>query len=380
MEVLRDFVAHYLDFILSPSVFLALALVSPVIFLIYQDSKTPSRLTSRSEVPGCRRFGLAAGEPSYLRDQYSISTRGSHPSTGKVRVKALFTYPVKSGRGVELRVSEVESVGLRYDRLFSFAQLIPAKAGSGKEGQDEWRFITQREFPRLALLSTELWLPDPRQPSSTDTTATPRDSRGTPRRRSLRSIPGTTSSLNGSDPVNDWHANDGCLIIRFPYDPDFNPFGLRSRTVTIRLPLSPTPERAEAKRYQYQELSIWKDRPMAINMSTEIPTDLMAKLKEVLWVRAPLALFRVDDDHHRTVSRNLPEEFADRFKVKLADSYPLHILNLASVRDIDGRLPDRAAFKGRLDARRFRANIYIEGEYRPMSLCVRSEALADLVV
>jgi uncharacterized protein YcbX len=60
-----------------------------------------------------------------------------------ITLGALFVYPVKSCRGVELARAEVTPAGVRHDREW----MIVTPAG---------RFLTQRDNPRLALVSPEL--------------------------------------------------------------------------------------------------------------------------------------------------------------------------------------------------------------------------------
>lgn len=378
MSLASAFFEHYVEYLLAPGILVTLLLViAPLCYGVYRETSFSTRAP---RIPGCRRFGLPPGQ-SNLKDQFSQnSSPGSKRAT---RVKALFTYPIKSCHGVELPASEVESTGLKYDRMFTFAQLHSKQTSTetvrepSTDWQHEWRFITARELPRLALVKTELWVPDlrkkaPKQPSgharhiSDDSAAgdrgRSRSRKGTvvlesagidaERRRKL-SIPFIAS---------DWRSNGGCLVISFPYEPDFNPFGLRTETVTIKVPLKPTSERAEAKLYTTEDITVWKDRPQAINMTNEIDKVSLDKLRYFLGVSKPLALFRRDDTQLRPVTRNLPDDLADgRFKIGFPDSYSAHILNVASVRALDASLPADTSMKGYLDARRFRANIYIDG-------------------
>jgi hypothetical protein len=158
MSVTSAFLEHYIEYLSAPGVLLTLLLVAtPLVYSIYNSSPPPSPGTRQaSPIPGCRRFGLPAGQ-SNLKDQYS-QTKPIHTA----RIKALFTYPIKSCHGIELPASEVDSTGLRYDRMFTFAQLhskqAPPETASEptSDWQHEWRFITARELPRLALVKTEL--------------------------------------------------------------------------------------------------------------------------------------------------------------------------------------------------------------------------------
>ncbi len=52
----------------------------------------------------------------------------------------------------------------------------------------EWHFMTQRKFPRLAKVETELWVPDP--------------------------------SAAGYSEDGEWVKHEGCLVVRFPFSPD----------------------------------------------------------------------------------------------------------------------------------------------------------------
>lgn len=194
------------------------------------------RLSER--IPGCHRLGLQG--PSNLNRQEDA--RVDHASMNEKRgvtkatVKALFTYPVKSCRGIELQSSDVVETGLRYDRIFSFAQLLSEadKSGAKKvvnsvttptdKWVHSWKFITQRQHPRLALLETELRVPN-----------------------DVRAPPDSSSELVQSG---------GCLIVRFPFLPDFNPFGIFTEHITIKLPLSPTNARAKAKNYSHETIEI----------------------------------------------------------------------------------------------------------------------------
>jgi uncharacterized protein YcbX len=73
-----------------------------------------------------------------------------------VRIAALYYYPLKSARGIELECAPLTSAGLQDDRRWMLV------TGEG-------RFITQREAPRLALLEprvspTTLLLTAPQRP------------------------------------------------------------------------------------------------------------------------------------------------------------------------------------------------------------------------
>lgn len=364
---------HYLEYLLSPPVLLTLwILIVPLILERYKHRIRPSTIPPFNPA-GCFRLGLR--KASNLSDQYQKQTPSRRQSsiggdylTGTPRIKALFTYPLKSCRGVELAASEVGTTGLKYDRLFTFAQLLPPKKGeegTESEGDGQWKFMTQRDFPKLALLKTELWVPDPRASKNVSSNGHVKGAKGKRgRTRTRDASPSEKPDLGAVQKKleEDWAANGGCVVVQFPHSPGFNPFGLFTESVELRIPLAPTKQRAELKSYKTAPLSIWKDCPQAIDMTGEIDASALSKLTAFLGVKNPLALFRVSDRDKRAVTRSLPKDRPEEaFSVGFADAFPINILNIASVRAVDTSLPSNATMKDKLDARRFRANIYVTG-------------------
>ncbi|KAF2098788.1 hypothetical protein NA57DRAFT_38830 [Rhizodiscina lignyota] len=300
----------------------------------------------------CRRVGLTS--PKNLEDERDPKYSGKDASKSTVsRVKGLFIYPVKSCMPVELEEGEIVPTGMKYDRQFSFAQLVtsrPEKQADGSEKTEhQWRFITQREVPRLALVKAELYVPDPTNVAYH------------PNREDVK--------------------NAGCIIVSFPFrsEVSFSFKGLKALNeilkakylardwsveprIAFNIPFLPTTERMKRKNYPPKEnMAIWKENPEAINMSSEIPSDAIEKLKYFLGVSNPLTLFRVDASNYREVFRCAPKEDEVGYQpvVGFADAYPLHILNIASVQDVAERLPAEQAKD--FAAIRFRANIYLTG-------------------
>jgi uncharacterized protein YcbX len=342
-------VHHYLEYLRSPAVLLTILVITgPFILEAVKNRLLPSK-PAKYRIPGCFRLGLS--KKGNLQDQTrsgigeTVKDDDQSGKTTKPKIKALFTYPVKSCRGVELAASEVVTTGLKYDRLFTFAQRVGGDASSGEKVQ--WRFITQREFPRLALLETELWAPDPRAKKQTNANG-----------KTVK--PAHSEAEEEARAAEDWAANGGCVILRFQYEPSqLNPLGIRNENITFNLPLKPTAARAKAKAYSIESLSIWKDYASGINMSTEVPADDFARLKSFLGVKNEFAIFRVDDRSRRAVTRSLPHDTPnDKFSVGFADAFPLHILSLASIQQVFSEQRDQEQRKF-LDARRFRANIYL---------------------
>ncbi|KAI9902702.1 hypothetical protein N3K66_002054 [Trichothecium roseum] len=296
---------------------------------------------------------------------------GGQQAATAPRVQSLHIYPVKSCRGIELQRSRVLPTGLEFDRVFTFA-LREEEKGKG-EGEHEggggtmskteqdgdgddgpWRFLTQRTAPMLASVRVDLWvLPAETGPDSNTTTAT------------------ATTTDEG-----------GVAVITFPWKQQ-RTGGLREAlralwsrvtretttggTVEFAIPLAfPTPQTIAARGYAFDRVKVWKDLALALNMSSELPPELHAYL--ALGPRTRLALFRADTRQpstatasgmgRRQVFRCAPRSADVGFQpvVDFQDAYPLHLLNLRSLRDFGAKFGDDA-----LDARRFRANIIVDG-------------------
>lgn len=340
---------HYLEYLRSPPILLTILIIAGPFLLEEFKNRTLPSGPAKYRIRGCFRLGLS--KKSNLHDQHvsevlePAKDSGQSSDATKPKIKALFTYPVKSCRGVELAASEVVSTGLKYDRVFTFAQ--SASPSASDDEKQEWSFITQREFPRLALLETELWVPDPRSNKQKHANG-------------KATQPTASQEDDGRRAVQDWAMNGGCVIIRFQYQPSgFNPFGVRNENITIHLPLAPTAARAKAKAYTLEDVTIWKDCPTAINMSSEIPSDDLAKLRTFLGVKNAITLFRVNDRNRRPITRSLPKDQPNEsFQIGFADAFPMHILSLSSIQQVYSHQPEKEKRKY-LDARRFRANVYI---------------------
>jgi len=63
--------------------------------------------------------------------------------TGNIKITGLTIYPVKSLAGIPLQSSELDSMGLKYDRRWMLVS-------------PDGMFLTQRKFPQMALVSTAL--------------------------------------------------------------------------------------------------------------------------------------------------------------------------------------------------------------------------------
>lgn len=292
--------------------------------------------THRQRHPrGCRRLGLSPGK-SNLHDEYHPKyTQGvpetHHDANGKPswRIKALFTYPIKSCAGVELDVSDVVPTGLKYDRQFCFAEYVVPKQ---QDTEPHWtaRTLRDKRFERMALLRTEIWVPD----SSAADYAPDLDevkSEGVMVVSYPRTFAGATSFL-------------GKLGIAL---------GIISKERSFQVPLSPPPDNLPS--YPCKPVRIWKDSPIAYNYAIHIPPSLHTYLAS-----DTLTLFRANPSHHREIFRCAPPKETLGFQTvtDFADAYPIHLLTLSSVRDVASRC---VADIPRLSIRRFRANIIVQG-------------------
>lgn len=295
----------------------------------------------RRHFPGCKLLGVEDNK-SNISDQYDERYSKSLNSDNAQgwKVKSLWVFPVKSCRGIELQDGQVIKIGMAYDRQFALAQLleISDKSNPSKKEQ-QWKFITQRERPQMARVRTEIWIPDP--------------------------------SLAKYSPDQSFTESQGFLILLFPIEKGF--WGLISRLIVkmggtkletqLRLPWNPSPAQIETFGYKVEKMAIWRDSPDSLRMgSTFVRHDnpIMEKLREFLDISNPLAIFRVPADPVRNLYRCAPkkEELGYQAQVGFQDSYPLHIMNLASVHNLSSRL---APGKPKLNVLRFRPNIIMTG-------------------
>ncbi|KAF2113354.1 MOSC domain-containing protein [Lophiotrema nucula] len=334
-------------FALSPTslaVTLFVLLLPFLLILIFALTQKDDPLPPPS---GCRRIGLNG--PSNLSDQYDkIYSQGADPSpSNPYKVKAVFIYPIKSCAGIELDQSEVVRTGLKYDRQFCLGQYVTGLPSLQGKVESDWNFITQRTFPRLAKVETEIWVPDSKAPGYTENA--------------------------------EYVKSEGCLVIRFPFSPDteFSLDGLRAYgkilaaklqgksepMVEFRVPFNSPKDRIRKMKYKSEKVKIWKDAPEALNISPEVPSEIMAKLAYTLGVSNQLSLFRIDTEKYREVFMCAPKKQDVGFQpiIGMADSYPMHVMNLASVHHVANELPRANKFKDRFNALRYRANIYFTG-------------------
>jgi hypothetical protein len=173
--------------------------------------------------------------------------------------------------------------GLALDRLFCLAQQTTSLPDAeSHKVTSTWVILNQESHPRLALIKTELWLPDPDAPDY--------------------------------DEASEWVKSGGCVVMQFPFTRDIDRsrdglralFGLvltrwRARSYSaepvaeFRLPLHPSEERAGEKRYRSETIKVWREESEAWNLEPEIPIEILTKLKFHLGLSNPVTIFRRRD-------------------------------------------------------------------------------------
>ncbi|KAJ9609352.1 hypothetical protein H2200_005679 [Cladophialophora chaetospira] len=283
---------------------------------------------TRISIKGYKQVTLSG--PSNMKDE--LDQKYARPPDSQTtlggtgwKVKALYVHPIKSCAGIELDVADVEAAGFTWDRKFAFAELITPQTrpeASEAEKRPLWTFRTLRQpgWERLALVKPEIWLPN-------------------------------SASRN----------EKGWLVIRYPHFPT-GPFtllfrlfiwlGVLSGERSFRVPLVPPQDH----KYPSEDVKVWKDAPNWLNLGVHLPKDF----GPFIGVSNPITLFRVDPSSYREVYRCAPrkEQLGYQPVVGFADAYPVHLLNIASVRDIADRVKNDIP---RFTARRFRSNVLIDG-------------------
>ena len=266
-----------------------------------------------------------------MADQFDPSYSSSS-SSSKPRIKALYIHPVKSCAPIELPRALLTKTGFMYDRCFALAAEMPDPEDGTRM---QWRFLSQRTKPCMALIRTEVWLPDPDELARS----------------------GECLVLSFADPDPDTTSWIGRLAFKlYAYMRDTAAIP----QVTCIVPLQPpdtTPNQ------ELTGFAIHGRQAKGIDMST-IPSVATAlpKLKRFLGIPSHrgLKLLRCTPDTLVRTDRNLaPLEHIGTPAVHgYTDQQPVHINSLSSVQAVSALLP---AENQPLDALRFRANIWIEG-------------------
>jgi uncharacterized protein YcbX len=327
-----------------------LAIVGALFFIYWVRVQSFSNAAPK----GCQKIGLSPKQ-SNLNDEYdpTYANGGPENSTDEQghpawRIKALFTYPIKSCAGIELDTADIVSSGLAFDRQFCFAEEVTPAAASRKNPSSSnlgtsWiaRTLRNSGFNKLALVRSEIWVPD--------------------------------SSVPGYSPDLEEAKSQGVIMLYYPHighnalHSFFLTFGIYLNLIghetSFRIPLVPPPDSEKA--YPLTPVKIWKDCPLAYDYGKHIPDSFHRFLahqrdSEKRRDSGRITLFRVHPSNYREIFRNAPgkKDLGFQPTTGFADAYPLHILSLSSVRDVAARC---ASSLPKLSIRRFRANIIIQG-------------------
>jgi uncharacterized protein YcbX len=249
---------------------------------------------------------------------------------GSVRIKALCIHPIKSCRPIEVKRALLTKTGFAYDRYFSFAT---------EKTPGDWRFISQRTKPGMALIEQQLWLPHA-----------------------------------DSDPEHESVKSAGCLVVSFP-DPD--PPSILARAtaalekgqwsaqsqVSFTIPLKPTAEQIDKWGLRIKSFGVQERKSSGLDYS-DIPAvaAVLPKLKRYLQIpeRENLTLIACTPDTFAPADTNLAplEHIGTPATLCYTDEQPVHIINLPSVHAASKLLPLE---NQPLSARRFRPNIFVTG-------------------
>ena len=318
---------------------------------------------------GCRRIGLPARQSNIQNEYDKVYSRGQpeddmdEDGQPSWRIKALFIYPIKSCAGIELDVADGVETGLVYDRQFCFAEHnITSRKDPAESDSPEWEFKTMRDrrYGLLALVRPEIWVPDPASPDYSS---------------ELEEV-----------------RSQGVLVVYYPRIVKGiwslpvkvgMTLGLCAREKSFRVPLHPPLDNGDHdnnghdnsnsnsnsnsnRQYPSARVRIWKDSPHAFDYGKHLPQSLRDFLHSSALSGSsavnypPLSFFRADPADYRQIFRCAPRKSTLGFQplTAFADAYPLHMLNLASVRDVAARCASAIPC---LSVRRFRANIIIQG-------------------
>ncbi|EHK99922.1 hypothetical protein M7I_4177 [Glarea lozoyensis 74030] len=258
----------------------------PIIALVIYEREQAKLLAEQPQ--GCRKLGMKI-ESNLLNEFDKKFSEGRPPSTEETsaewwRLKSMWIYPVKSCKGVELNRGTIISTGMEYD--------LNANTPEKDKAAHKWEFITQRQFPLLANVRTEMWMPD--------------------------------QSVDTYKPHCDDVESGGVIIMSFPWqEPGWKAavarwggsFLGRVPEKQFRVPFDPTPVQIEKAGYSFEKMTIWKDTVNSLNLEIDIPEEEVHKM-------APTKA-----------------EIGYQPVTGFQDSYPLHLVNLASVRDVESKMP-----------------------------------------
>jgi hypothetical protein len=267
---------------------------------------------------GCKPVGKFGDRNLSKETRARGHSNGHANGDSSGRIEALFIHPIKSCYPVEVESSMITEMGLEFDRQFCFAswhepmEKDQAKSSEAKKGSSaywdsrpHWEFMTQRQNPSLTRLKVQVWRPD--------------------------------SELKDYSENSEIVKSSGCLVVSFDFAPPMTSihniwsvilskikaFDLSAVPVwTFQLPLEPTTDQIEDNGYTSETVRIWRDAVGVIDMTSEIPKEMLSILHSLFLEdakhrsaskyariknnRNTLRLFRVDDARQRQVYKCAP--------------------------------------------------------------------------
>lgn len=312
----------------------ALALLLGLVLTVV--TQTGHRTGVRRALTHLQKYGVSK---SNMADQHNSQFDIPEDASvdGPVRIKAIYIHPIKSCGPVEVDRALLTKSGLLFDRCFSFATEIDDTEANDKA--TKWRFISQRTFPAMSRVKTELWLPheksDPQDPL-------------------VQAGGCITFSFNDPDPPS-WRSRlEACFLT---WDHRATP------QLSCIVPLQPTPSQIEEFQIGFKDFGIHargaKGLDIGIMPSVAV---FLPQLKKFLGIQQHqnLTLLRCTPQTLTRTNLNLAplEQIGTPSVHGYTDQQPLNINSLSSVHAVSALLPPE---NQPLDALRFRANIWITG-------------------
>lgn len=319
---------------ISTLVYAAIAVILPIslgLAFVYYNGDISS---TRRKLRHLERIGLSA---SNMTDQFDskYDAPESTETNGPIRIKSIYIHPIKSCGFVEVNRALLTKAGFMYDRSFA----LVTEVADPDTGSITWRFISQRTKPGMSQIKTEIWLP--------------------------------RKCSNQNDPLVQ---AGGCLAVNFQ-DPDPPSWARRLETlmhtgnpaakpeVSFIVPLHPTPTLVNEFGIKTRTFGIHSRDATGLDFG-KIPSVAAAlpKLKKFLSIpeKRALTLTRCTPDSLTRTQEDLaPLEYIGSPSVHgYTDQQPININSLSSVHAVSALLPQE---NQPLDARRFRANIWVTG-------------------
>lgn len=291
--------------------------------------------TTRRALKHLQRLGVST---SNMADQYDpkFDAPEDTATDGPIRIKAIYIHPVKSCGPIEVDRALLTKTGFMYDRCFALA----TEAGNTDDKTtSEWRFISQRTKPNMALVNTELWLPH---------------SRSNPRDPLVQAGGCVVMTFEDPDPPT-WSSWLETLF--YTWIPSAKP------QVSFIAPLNPTAAQLDECNIGLKNFIIHYRDASGLDMGKHPSVAAgLSKLKKFLGIPAQqtLMLFKCTPDTLTRTDKNLaPLEYIGSPAVHgYTDQQPININSLSSVHAVSALLPKE---NQPMNALRFRANIWFTG-------------------